>query len=57
MTHDELKAAHAAGAWIYGIEADGKLHRLEDPQWTCPADRYVALVPYDLVAFYLESVS
>lgn len=42
---DKLKAAHSIGAWIFVIEADGKLHRITDPQWTCPASQYIAVMP------------
>lgn len=47
MTIDELKQANAAGAHIYGIGDDGKLHRIEKPEYTCPSDRYLALLPFD----------
>lgn len=40
-----LKAAHAAGAWILGINHNGEYHRILDPEWSCPADRYIAVVP------------
>lgn len=44
--YEHLKASLADGAWIYGIEQDGKLHRIENPGWSCPPDRYIALVPF-----------
>ena len=41
-----LRAAHKAGAMILGVEDDGRMHRIENPEWTCPASRYLAVVPY-----------
>lgn len=47
--HATLKAEFAKGAHIFGIGDGGKLHRILDPQWTCPADRYVYTLPEDAV--------
>lgn len=42
---DRLKRAYAAGAWIFGIERDGKMHRLTSPVWGCHVDSYIAVWP------------
>lgn len=50
----ELKAAKDGGAMILGIEHDGRMHHIENPEWSCPPDRYLAVAKWSEVKPLLD---